>query len=392
MKIKYIAIHDHDPDSGISKKMFSQVNALRASGIEAELIFLSREGFDNKIDASFVKYVDCPVPPYKGLLDKIKSNYGIKESYERLFSTLEIDDVVYLRNQIPTPWFHNLMKRTKNKIIIEVASNKYSEALMRKSYLYYLCLKIYNDKIFNSIDGVVSVTRDLVEKSYSKKVKTPFVVIGNGINMEKIPVRHERINSSNLITLTCVANVCKWHGLDRLIRGMKLYTDSSTKTYSFHLNIVGGGAEVPMLKKMAIDLEIEKQVTFHGFKKGSDLDAIIELTDIGIANLATFRKKIEYTSPLKSREYCARGLPFVYTCIDEDFPATFPFAKQFKSEELPIDMNEVIDFYEGLKLLNGTPAKMRKYAEDNLTWDSKMLKVLDLLTVSGKILPGHANC
>lgn len=377
MKIKYVSIYDNNPDSGVTKKILYQIDALNNLGIQTELYLLCREDVEKTVNRDYVKYVNCPIPPYKSLIDKIKGSAGIKETYFNLFKTFDSTDIVYLRNHLPTYWFYKLLKETDKKVIIEIVSNKFQEALLRKSYLFYLSLKLFNNAIFKQASAVVSVTRDLVSKTYDeRKVKTPYVVIGNGIELENIPARKkETKETDDIIRLTCVANVCKWHGLDLLLNGLK----NNTTSYKFHLDIIGSGPEIKNLKQQASDLGIEHLVTFHGFMKGKELDGVFTSTDIGISNLATFRKGIKFTSPLKSREYCARGIPFIYTEIDEDFPDGFPFALRLLKNEITIDLMEIGKFYDKISRIEDVSAKMRSYAHENLTWNKKMLKLYELL-------------
>src|SRR5690606_30861224 len=113
----------------------------------------------------------------------------------------------------------------------------------------------------------------------------------------------------------------------------------------------------------------------YGFRSGKDLDDLFENSHIGVGNLGTFRKNIKYTSPLKSREYCSRGLPFFYTCEDEDFNS-FPYVLEVDANDNPINIEQVLDFYYSVSQVEDYNVVMRQYALDNLTWGSKMRQLV----------------
>jgi len=63
---------------------------------------------------------------------------------------------------------------------------------------------------------------------------------------------------------------------------------------------------------------------------------------------------------------------------DWDFPETFPFAYRISKDNTPVDINQVIKWYESLiKEHPNYSMKMRKYAEQNLSWDAKMKPVIE---------------
>jgi hypothetical protein len=79
-----------------------------------------------------------------------------------------------------------------------------------------------------------------------------------------------------------------------------------------YLHVVGGGEITEELKKRALDLK--DKVRFYGFLFGEELDDMYDRCDIGLEILAPGRKDIKVSASLKSREYIARGFPFVSAC------------------------------------------------------------------------------
>jgi hypothetical protein len=81
------------------------------------------------------------------------------------------------------------------------------------------------------------------------------------------------------------------------------------------------------------------------------------------------------TSELKSREYCARGIPFIIACGDSDFPPDFPAILKLLPDESPIDMHRVILFASVISRDSDHAQNMRHYARENLDWSVKMKKL-----------------
>ena len=99
---------------------------------------------------------------------------------------------------------------------------------------------------------------------------------------------------------------------------------------------------------------------------------------MAIGSLGFQRSRLEKGSTLKAREYCARGIPFLIAYDDPDFPESFPFVFRVPLDESPIDIDKVIQWYENLSMKHPDfSAQMRKYAEENLSWDAKMRPVIN---------------
>nr|WP_281412450.1 glycosyltransferase [Methanocalculus chunghsingensis] len=169
----------------------------------------------------------------------------------------------------------------------------------------------------------------------------------------------------------CIATVSLWHGLDRLLHGMSLYTGSKTLT----LHIVGKG-QLEYLRKLSIELGLRNQVIFHEYATGEELDGYFNRCHIGVGSLGIHRKGLLETSELKAREYCSRGFPYINAAIDRDYPADFPYRLMIAPDESPINIDDIISFAEAVLADPDHPNKMRHYAEEHLDWSvkTKMLK------------------
>ncbi len=97
-------------------------------------------------------------------------------------------------------------------------------------------------------------------------------------------------------------------------------------------------------------------------------------------------------SSLKNREYCARGILFVIAYEDWDFPETFPFVHRISKDDTPVDVSQVIKWHENLiKEYPNYSMEMRRYAEENLSWDAKMKPVIEKIKELGKLKERKQN-
>jgi len=224
------------------------------------------------------------------------------------------------------------------------------------------------EKLKDFADIIVAISFD-----NTLNVDKKFVLISNGIRLEDIKIKRE--NKNIFINLISIAVVGRWHGYDRIIRGLhEYYKNNPAKEVYYHC--VGEGPELENLKNLVKELKLEKYVIFHGTKMGEELDKIVDEANIAFGSLGLHR--IGRGNPLKSREYCARGIPFVKSFLDPDFPCSFPFALNIPNDDTPVDIDNVVNWYEDLsKKHPDYSLEMRKYAEENLSWDAKMKPVIE---------------
>ena len=223
-------------------------------------------------------------------------------------------------------------------------------------------------------DGIVSVTKETTTFYYQRsKQKTRCITIGNGIDLSLYTSRTIPCETQ-VIHVLIVASVHPSHGIDRFIHGIQKYESQNNPT-PIILHIVGDGPELPNLKKMVAELNMDEKIIFHGFKSGKELDEMFDMCHIALDVLAGFRKGLTETSSLKSREYCARGIPFIASSKDADFPDGWEYVQKIPDDETPVDMNTVVNFANRMMADPEHPQKMRRYAEEHLDWMAKM-KVL----------------
>jgi hypothetical protein len=110
---------------------------------------------------------------------------------------------------------------------------------------------------------------------------------------------------------------------------------------------------------------------------GRALDELFDHSDIAIASLGMHRIGLESASSLKTREYCARGIPFVFAGTDDSFKESFPFALRIPVGDDPVDLSKVLaDYQTMLGQIDDPAGQMRSYAFANLSWHTRMSEIM----------------
>ena len=376
MRGLYYARVNQDKTSslGVIQKIRGQVRALEALGAGMDSIWLGNRGvWRNGV-------IRLPIPLRPPL-------------WSYLFYALVLDwllarridfrhfDFIYIRYPLATPGFLYLLRRAKRqqaqlRIILEFPTFPYDRELSEKGLFYQAALWLdrrCRAKLAPLADYAVHFGPEM------QLLNIPCINLSNGIDISQFPPAR-RTPSGGTLRLIAVASWNTWHGLDRLIRGMAAYHPVRDKGPLVHLTVVGEGPELPRLQELASSLGLEGQVQFAGARSGPELDTYFDQADIGIGTLAIFRKGIQADCSLKHREYCARGIPFILSSEDPDFPAALPFVHRVAPEEAPVAIPEIIRFFTTLTANHADyPERMRRYACDHLGWEKRMEAVLQAI-------------
>ena len=116
--------------------------------------------------------------------------------------------------------------------------------------------------------------------------------------------------------------------------------------------------------------ELGGRVILHGKLFGKELDDVFDRAAIGIGSLARHRSGITNIKTLKNREYAARGIPFVYSEIDDDFEK-MPYILKVPANEQPVNIESILNFYRSKEW---DPIEIRESVA-HLSWKSQMRKV-----------------
>ena len=181
------------------------------------------------------------------------------------------------------------------------------------------------------------------------------------------------------VSLLALASMSHWQGYDRLIEALAAYEGDTDVV----IHMVGGEGDGSLAewKKLAQERNVENKVVFHGEMFGEKLNALIADCDAGVGGLGLYRKKQFQSMTLKLREYMARGLPFVYAVDDPSVPENEAFCIQLANDDSAIDMAQIVDFAKNARKDAQTPALMRQYAKEHMSWQGIFKTVLEKVEI-----------
>ncbi|MEN6618394.1 MAG: glycosyltransferase [Rikenellaceae bacterium] len=370
MKAIFVHFFDFAPHSGISKKIIYQIAALKECGMDVELCHMVIDEYGNQKRVCGDKVIDnYGNGPFASLLKwfrfKALTNYIISNKIK----------FVYIRSFYNTN-FHLLrmlrkLRKEGIKVVMEFPTYPYDIETkggpLKYSFIFFIN-RILRERLKNNIDRIVTFT----DYANIHGVKT--ICISNGVDFKSIKLKSTVSEKENIIRLIGVAEIHYWHGFDRIITGLGEYYNSQ-RNVEVYFDIVGDGfpKDVQSLIQLTKQLNMNDYVHFYGNKHGEDLDNLFDQADFGVASLARHRSNITKIKTLKTREYAARGIPFIYSEIDDDFE-NMSYIIKAPADETPINIEQIVEFKKSLKL---SPLDIRNSIIDTLSWKVQMQKVID---------------
>lgn len=381
MKALFITFHGFHATNGISKKIYYQVQALEANGVETHLCYLLEEEgikyrmLDQEILANYGG----------GLKGKLCKRIEFKSIFHYIIKN-QID-LVYIRSDHnANPFTIRLVRKIKKNgihVVMEIPTYPYDQEYASfKRKIPLLIDKCFRKRLAKYLDRIITFS------NYKTIFGTPTLQISNGIDFNAIPMKQEINDTSQEIHLIGVAEIHYWHGFDRLLKGLANYYIHSPQ-YNVYFHIIGDFFSLREQEECVSIIKenhLEPYVILHGRQAGQVLDLLFELCDFGIGSLGRHRSGITNIKTLKNREYAARGIPFIYSEIDEDFE-NMPYIMKIPANEEAVDIKQILNFYNQLHI---TPLEIRNSIR-HLSWNSQMKKVLDEMQKKDKINPNNNN-
>ncbi|HFD2069212.1 glycosyltransferase [Serratia marcescens] len=367
-RIVYISLIDlGEMATGVAKKIMAQCYAMHSLGFDVDVIYMTETGMTVwNIDSN--QRDSFPLKKDKGMLF-----YSSVIKYIR--KKADYYDYAYVRLPYPSlkifsyPLVFSLKKTFACNLIVEIPTFPFiQESKTFKSRCYNLYLLFFS-LIFRKKIDVISYMGAQRDKIWGVKA----IRIFNSVPLNKVRVKehiaHEGINFIG------VAQLAYWHGYDRVITGIAEYQKmNGAVPVSFHIvgnSLSGDGGELQRLKELAQKLGVKDSVIFHGSMHGEKLDALFDSMDIAVDSLGRHRSGNDYNCSLKSKEYCARGIPFIKSHLDDSFLGT-GYYYQCSADDLPIDMSDIVTWFYESKFESRT---LREYAEKVFDWRVQLSKV-----------------
>lgn len=366
MKILFLLFHGFQAYNGISKKIRYQIDAMKSCGADVRTCY-----YEVQPDGHRQWLVDDEVIADLGISITAKLKKRIDFSPIVKYVKREKIQFVYIRsNHNANPFTIHFVKQLKRlgiKVVMEIPTYPYDHEYLGRERELYID-RLFRKQLSKHLDRIVTFSND--ETIFG----CPTIRISNGIDFNSIPLRTLPTNrKENEIHLIAVAEIHFWHGFDRLIHGLGKYyqTNPTTQVY---LHLVGeffGAREKEEILTPIKTYGLEKYVICYGNQSGEALNNIFNQCDFAIGSLARHRSGITHIKTLKNREYAARGFGFIYSETDDDFEQ-MPYILKVPADESPIDLPQLITFYQQLSL---SPETIRNSIL-HLSWEAQMKKVL----------------
>lgn len=277
----------------------------------------------------------------RNLLDKQNQYRDIKE-----YIRGKQYDACYVRYDFSDPGFIGVLKELRKKcsvICLELPTypyedeNKYGALSKAKMVID----QVYRKQLHNYIDFIVTFY-----SGHDSLFGIPVQVVPNGFDFSTMALVTQPL-PEDAIHIIAVSSMREWHGYERFLAGMHAYyAGQSGDKRNLVLHLVGNGREYGKYKALVEQYGLRQHVILEGAMHGEKLDALYEQCALGIASLARHRSGIDVLSSLKSREYGAKGLPMINSCKIDIIGEDFPYLLRVPADETPIDIEEVVAFYD----------------------------------------------
>ncbi len=376
-KLLYLGIFlfDDKRESGVINKMKGQVKAFRNKGLD---VFFTAV-YEKKITINnrSTETVIAKNPGNRAIL-----RYFLYTGVKKWLKNNPVD-ICYIRYAYCDPFFLNLlgfMKRQGTKIVIEVATYPYEEEMNYWPVFQKLIGKTVEYTLNKRIKRNISLVTTYMPADEIFGVRV--LEIENGVELDNIK-RWKPGKEDDDLHFIGVSSMHTWHGYDRAIRGLADYY-ANNPDIKVYLHLVGDGVMRFEWEELARRLDLKDYVIFHGTRVNEELDILFDKCDIAIGCLGIYRKKTVRASTLKNKEYCARGIPFVFACEEKYLHDGLDFVKVLPDNDKNISIDGIVQFCHIIKQKSGLSCIMREYAREHFLWDTQIDLILEALSQERK--------
>lgn len=368
-RILFLSFSGYSDHSGISKKKLAQIRGLKECGYNVVNCYytVDQESTERiwKVDDQVLANLGI------GIRGKVKKRIH----YQPIIDFIQTQQIklLYMRSDHnANPFLIHFVRQLKKmgvKTVMEIPTYPYDqEYITFESKCHLFIDRMYRKQLAKELHAIVTFSNEVL--IFGQRT----IRISNGIDFTSLKLKIDPHNEDEL-HLIGVAEIHYWHGFDRVVAGLGKYYKENISDCKVFFHIVGefsGERERDEIFPLIEEYRLENYVILHGSLFGSELDQLFDKSDIGIGSLGRHRSNITFIKTLKNREYAARGIPFVYSEIDDDFEEKSYIVK-VPADESPIDINRLIEFKQQV---GETPNQIRDSVK-HLSWRNQMEKVLN---------------
>lgn len=353
------------PEVGTTAKIQSEVQTLRSMGYEVTYTAYLDNGvavYDNSDkQVSYKKFIS----QNSLFLKAFRRSY--LTSISRKFLRDTAFDICVLRiNSINNSYYSMLREMKKQGAFVMMESLSYYPNMdfgnIKKASYFMIArsLKKHRNDLKNVVD--LMLTEGVLDDFYG----IPCVEFGMGVDVDNYQ-KHDYTGNKRDLHLLMVGCDSVYHGTDRIINSVCQYYQKPIADRKVYLHLVGDilSKDQTLINKV----NLGDKIICYGRRHGKDLDAIFDKCNIALGPLAQHRIQKKDTG-LKTKEYFARGIPYLYTGQEVRVEKDYPYILLLKDDESLVDWNEIFAFYD--KLSNDTTIadNMRMKARSVFSWRS----------------------
>lgn len=369
-KLLYISTIEDGPYQGVRAKISMQCKAFEENGFDVELC-------------------NSGIRTTLGQIEKLlPTGYGVNYRIIRK-RVLGLKDTpiayCYVRYSPASRGLIDVLKTLKStqkniKIILEIPTYPYETELKTlRDIPFKIRERLYRGKLKKYVDLIVSPSHLEEDQIFG----VPAYEITNGINVDSIKPRELAPREDDTVNLLGIALITAKQGFDRVLRGMHEYYRTKTASEpNVRFYVIGDGDAKEELVALSDELSLTEHVVYTGQKEKHELEDYYSFADLGIGTLGLYKSnELSKVNSLKTREYCAKGLPFVITDCDYVFADNhFEFAYVIANDDSPLNIREILGLLNEQKR-NYTDEqiaeKMSDFAKEHLSWSTILRSVIE---------------
>lgn len=368
----YSNININEKSSGIRGKVLNQVSALEKLGYD---VYYSAYTSDSVMILNKNKKIKEKKFPTKNTkINKLIRRFFLIDFCTKYLNyTSDYYDFSYVRFHYFDPYFNKMLKELKKKskkVVIEAHGYPY-RTITPPSKLLLLTFfidAIYEKKGRKNIDLVAAISN---EKDIWGVNTLPIDNCVDVKRFEKLPPKI--IDKNKIVKLVTASNERIYHDYPKLIKSLSSYYKSGGTT---NYMVFFAGTYTESTKKLVKTLQLEEHVKFIGEINQEEINDFYKSGDLGIGSFG-LHGGTDHGSSIKSKEFFAVGLPFINGWKEYSFGDDYEYVKRFDVFDELIDFNLVDEFIDNLnKKYLIYRDDMRRFAEENYTWESQLTNVI----------------
>ena len=296
MRIAYVSLHwPRTVSSGVGKKILRHISAWRTAAHDIEFFM-----------HTVYRKTDMPLLPGKTFF--YREGRGPAGEWERIAAAQRLlkavqsygPDIIYLRYGMYVYPIHRLASIAP--LVEELNTNDLSQH-ERLGLFYGLYNRLTRGLIIKRTSGLVCMSNELVHNPHNVRFGKPFLVIGDSIDLDNISPLPAPENIRPRIAFIGSPD-SPWQGVDKLVRLASMFPDMS-------IHIIG-------YDRIVEHSSLPENLHLYGYLDNLRYTKILQTMDCAIGSLALHRIQLNESSPLKTRECLALGLPMVLPYSDTD--------------------------------------------------------------------------